>query len=72
VPLRRLRPGGRLAPHPPLSAPPRAAAPHPPPPPGSRPAQVRRKEALEAELAQIEADIKCLSRGDVVLVVAAQ
>ena len=32
--------------------------------------QVRRKEALEAELTQIEADIKCLSRGDVILVVA--
>jgi len=31
--------------------------------------KIKRKEALEAELAQIEADIKTLKRGDVVLVV---
>jgi hypothetical protein len=31
--------------------------------------KIRRKEALEGELAAIEADIKLLQRGDVVLVV---
>lgn len=31
--------------------------------------KIRRKEALEGELAQIEGDIKRLSRGDVILVV---
>jgi hypothetical protein len=31
--------------------------------------KIKRKEALEAELAAIEADIKLLQRGDLVLVV---
>lgn len=31
--------------------------------------KIKRKEALEAELAQIEADIKLLQRGNVILIV---